>query len=140
MKYYVHILFILFALSSHCIKAEELLKTKTSWDGGEIAYPKGQIEITSKILRIEKNQVTQFHCHPVPTLGYVLHGSVEVELKNGKKITFEEGESAVEVMRTVHRGKAIDGPVEIVVFYAGSTRLPTTVFPEEDINNEYCKY
>jgi len=120
--------------------AEELLKSQTSWDGGAINYPKGQIEITSEILRIEENQVTQFHCHPVPTLGYVLQGKVEVEIKDGKKIVLTEGESAVEVMRTIHRGRAIDGPVEIVVFYAGSTTLPTTVLPENDINKEHCKF
>jgi quercetin dioxygenase-like cupin family protein len=138
MKYYIITLCSLFTLFPHGVTAEELLKTKTSWDGGEIYYPKGQIEITSKILRIEKNQVTKFHCHPVPTLGYVIRGSVEVETKNGNKIILREGESAVEVMRTIHRGRAINGPVEIIVFYAGSTTLPTTVFPENDSSKGHC--
>jgi len=138
MKFYILTWCSLFALLPNGVTAEEILKTQTSWDGGAIYYPKGQIEITSKILRIEKNQVTQFHCHPVPTFGYVLHGNVEVEIKNGKKIILREGESAVEVMRTIHRGRAINGPVEIIVFYAGSTTLPTTVLPENDVNKEHC--
>ena len=108
-----------------------LLKAQKSWDGGEIYYPQGQAEITSFILRIEEGQVPRFHCHPVPTMGYVLKGSVEVETKSGEKIIFREGESAVEVMRTVHRGRAIDGPVEIIVFYAGSTEMPNTVLSQE---------
>jgi len=140
VKIYILTWCFTFALLPYGATAEELLKSQTSWDGGAINYPKGQIEITSEILRIEENQVTQFHCHPVPTLGYVLQGKVEVEIKDGKKIVLTEGESAVEVMRTIHRGRAIDGPVEIVVFYAGSTTLPTTVLPENDINKEHCKF
>jgi len=120
------------------VTAEELLKAQTSWDGGEIYYPKGQVEITSKIVHIENNQTTQFYCHPVPTLGYVLHGNVEVGTKNGKKIILREGKSVVEVMRAIHRGRAINGPVEIIVFYVGSTTLPTTILPENDVNKKHC--
>jgi len=140
MKFYILTWCSLFALLPNGVTAEELLKTQTSWDGEAIHYPPGQIEITSEKLRIEENQVSQFHCHPVPTLGYILQGDVEVETKNGKKIILTKGESAVEVMRTIHRGRAINGPVEIIVFYAGSTNLPTTVLPENDINKEHCKF
>jgi hypothetical protein len=38
----------------------------------------------------------------------------------------------------VHRGKAIGGPVEIIVFYAGATDIPNTVFPENDQQHQYC--
>ena len=116
MKLYIPILFLLFALLPHLVSAEELLKTQTSWDGEGISYPQGQPKITSVKLRIEENQVTKFHCHPVPTLGIFLQGDVEVETINGKKIILKEGKSAVEVMRTIHRGRAINGPVEIIVF------------------------
>ncbi len=138
MKLFTLVLLSFFFMATPLVGAEELLKTQTSWDGGEIYYPKGQAEITSFKLRIEEGQIPKFHCHPVPTLGYVLKGSVEVETKSGKKVILKEGESAVEVMRTIHRGKAIDAPVEIIVFYAGSTSMPNTVIPEEDSSNEYC--
>lgn len=118
---------------------EILLQSQTSWDGGEIAYPQGQAEITSFILRIEEGQTPRFHCHPVPTFGYVLQGTVEIETKDGNKIVLTQGESAIEVMRTVHRGRAIDGPVEIVVFYAGAVGVPNTVFPEDEHSAEHCK-
>ena len=72
-------------------------------------------------------------------MGYILKGQVEVETKDGKKVILSEGESAVEVMRTLHRGRAIDGPVEIIVFYAGAKDFPTTVLPENDPNHEHCK-
>lgn len=123
---------------SQTLCAEQLLKSTSSWDGGRIAYPTGDAEITSERLSIKAGTTTPFHCHPVPTLGYILKGSVEVETKDGKKFLVKEGESVVEIMRTVHRGKAIDGAVEIIVFFTGSTSMPNTVFPENDPNNIYC--
>ena len=118
---------------------EVLLQSQTSWDGGKIAYPEGQAEITSFILRIEEGQTPRFHCHPVPTFGYVLKGTVEIETKDGNKTVLTQGESAIEVMRTVHRGRAVDGPVEIVVFYAGAVGVPNTVFPEDEHSEAHCR-
>jgi quercetin dioxygenase-like cupin family protein len=140
MKIYVLTCFLLFIVLPNWAVAEERLKTQTSWDGGVIYYPQGQAEITSVKLRIEENQVTKFHCHPVPTLGYILKGDLVIETKNGNKVTLKEGESLVEVMRTIHRGRAINGPVEIIVFYTGATTMPNTVLPENDLNREYCKF
>ena len=118
--------------------ADVLLETSSTWEGGKIIYPKGEPEITSVILTVDEGEVTPFHCHPVPTLGYILQGSLEVETKSGKKVRFNKGESVVEVMRTVHRGHAIDGPVEIVVFYVGEQSTPNTVLPENDPESMYC--
>ena len=120
------------------LQAEELLKTQSSWDGGEVSYPSGTPEITSVILTIEEGKTTPFHCHPIPTLGYILNGTVEVETQDGKKVILEKGQSAVEVMRTVHRGKALKDTVKILVFYAGSTDIPNTVLPEQDTEHLYC--
>lgn len=141
MRIYILTWFLLFMVFPHLAVAEKQLnKTQTSWDDGVIYYPQGQAEITSVKLRIEENQLTEFHCHPVPTFGYVLQGELVIETKNGKKITLKEGESVVEVMRTIHRGRAINGPVELIVFYAGSITIPNTVLPEHDIKKKYCKF
>jgi len=139
MKFYILAWFLLFALLPNLAIAEELLKTQTSWDGGEIYYPQGKAEITAHKLRIDKGHEIRFHCHPVPTMFYLLKGELEVETKEGKKMLIKEGESVVEVMRTVHRGHEINGPVEIIVFYAGSTSIPNTVLSEDDPDNKYCK-
>lgn len=95
------------------VNAEELLRTTTTWEGAEIVYPKGKAEITSIKLKIDEGQTTPFHCHPVPTLGYILKGQVEVETRSGKSVTLHEGESVVEVLRTLHRGKAIGGLLKL---------------------------
>jgi quercetin dioxygenase-like cupin family protein len=130
---------IVCALLVKTVTAEALLETQTSWDGGKLAYPQGPVQITSFILRLEEGDLPRFHCHPVPTMGYVLKGRIKVETKDGNSATFEAGQSVVEVMRTVHRGTAVDGPVEIIVFYAGSTDLPTTVFPDDEAAVRHCK-
>jgi quercetin dioxygenase-like cupin family protein len=136
----VFVLFVLFVLNVFIASAyaDVLLETSSTWAGGKIVYPKGEPEITSVILAIDEGEVTQFHCHPVPTLGYILKGSLEVETKSGKKARFNKGESVVEVMRTIHRGHAINGPVEIVVFYVGEQSTPNTVLPENDPEFVYC--
>lgn len=120
------------------VLSEQLLKTTKTWSGEDIVYPKGTAEISSHRLIIKSGQITPFHCHPVPTLGYILKGEVEVETKGGEKKRFKKGDSVVEVLRTVHRGKAINGPVEIVVFYVGESHVPNTVFPEDDKAHTYC--
>jgi len=118
--------------------AEEILKTQTSWDGGSITYPQGQAEITSHRLTISPKTDMPFHCHPVPTLGHILKGQLLVETLAGKTTLLKAGDSVVEVMKTVHRGKAIDADVEIVVFYAGATNLPDTVLNDSPQSKQYC--
>ena len=118
--------------------AADLLETETSWDGGPIAYPAGMAKVTSIILHLDQDEVTPWHCHPVPTMGYVLKGSIEVETREGKKTFLSGGESVVEVMKTLHRGKGGAGGVDVVVFYAGATGVPNTVLHEESASAEYC--
>ena len=120
------------------LQGEELLQTTMTWEGGEIVYPTGEPEITSVKLKVAAGETTKFHCHPVPTLGYMLKGVLEVETRDGKKVILKEGDSAVEVMRTVHRGTALEGPVEVIVFYAGEKSMPNTVLPEDDLGFKYC--
>lgn len=118
--------------------AEELLRSDKSWDGGDIYYPEGEAEITSAILRLDDGETTRFHCHPVPALGYILKGNIEIETMDGKKNLFKKGEAAIEVMKTLHKGTAIGGPVEIIAFYAGAKTVPITVYLEDEAADKYC--
>jgi quercetin dioxygenase-like cupin family protein len=89
-------------------------------------------------LRLEEGKEVPYHCHPVPTMGYVLKGSVEVETDKGDITVLHQGESAIEVMKTVHRGKAVNGPAEIVVFYAGAEGVPNTVMQDDEKAEDFC--
>lgn len=119
--------------------AEPLLQSTRSWDGGAIAYPDGNAEITAILLRLEEGAQPAFHCHPVPTMGYVLSGRAVIETADGKTHAIGPGEALVEVMDTVHRGRAVGGPAEIVVFYAGAEGVPVTVFPQDDSDGRHCR-
>jgi quercetin dioxygenase-like cupin family protein len=119
--------------------AELLLKSDKSWDGGDVSYPHGEAEITSIKISLEEGNNTKFHCHPVPTFGYILEGQLQVETKHNKTIVMNQGESLLEVMKTTHQGTAINGPVELVVFYAGAKGIPNTIFADDEMASEYCK-
>ncbi|MBT8139517.1 MAG: cupin domain-containing protein [Gammaproteobacteria bacterium] len=129
---------VLLVLGCASAVPNELLRTSKTWEGGEIVYPSGEPQVTSVKLSIAQGQTTAFHCHPVPTLGYILTGKVKVETPSGKHVILNKGESAVEVMRTLHRATALGGPVEIIVFYAGAKSIPNTVLPANDPEHHYC--
>ncbi len=126
------ILGCIIVLCSPAAVAEILLQSQTSWDGGDIYYPQGPAEIISKRLTLDPDKKAAFHCHPVPTFGYILKGTVKVETEDGKKVLLKEGDAVIEMMRTVHRELAVDGPAEIVVFYASAKGMPTTVLANAD--------
>ncbi len=122
------------------VSVERLLKSPTAWDGGAIEYPDGTPEITAYRIKIAKNKPLGFHCHPVPTMAYILSGVISVEKKGGETITFRQGDTLVEVMNSLHRGTALTPSVEIIVFYAGATHIPNTLFPEDQAFKEFCKH
>ena len=131
---------ILFIIGSASLNASaiELLRSTESWNGGAFHYPSGKAEITSVKIKLEKGQETPFHCHPVPTMGYVLKGKIEVITMNGDKAVLREGDAVVEAMSTLHKGRSLGGPAELVVFYAGDTNTLNTIFPEEGVESKYC--
>ena len=132
------ILTLVCSLAISAVNAQELLKTTKTWEGGEIEYHKVTAEVTSQRITLKEGATTPFHCNPVPTFAYIEKGHLEIETNNGKKVNFREGDSFVEVLRTVHRGIAIDGAVEIVVFYAGVTSTPNMVLADSDEAAKYC--
>ena len=120
------------------IKVKEILNTSTSWDGEPINYPEGKTHIISRIVELTQNSVIDFHCHPIPTFAYILEGVVEVSTKEGLNKEFSKGEAFAEVVNTWHKGKAIDGPLKILVFYAGSDKFPDTIKHNINDPNQRC--
>lgn len=96
-----------------------LLKTSTSWDGSAIEYPKGDAEISAMKISLAANESTPYHCHPVPTFGYILSGSIKVTKPDGSEIHFKQGDAVAEVMKHQHAGHDLGQGTEILVFYAG---------------------
>ena len=107
------------------------MKARTSWDGGAIAYPAGEPEITALKMSMRQDQESPFHCHPVPTFGYMLSGTLRVETDSGERKLLRAGDVVLEVMNTWHKGTAVEGPVEFIVFYAGAVDTPNTQFMDQ---------
>ena len=58
----------------------------------------------------------------------ILKGRLELYSKDGMTRAIEPGEALIEVVKTVHAGKALGSEdVDLVVFDAGSQGQPTTV-------------
>ncbi|MEM1112184.1 MAG: cupin domain-containing protein [Pseudomonadota bacterium] len=134
-----HALIACLVLLAPFVAAETLQQTTRSWDGGDLAYPEGDVEITAVRLTLSDGEWLPFHCHPVPTLGYILSGSVRVQTRSGQEAVFSAGDSVVEVMRTIHRGQGFGGGAEIVVFYAGARGLPVTIVEGAEGFDRHCK-
>jgi quercetin dioxygenase-like cupin family protein len=118
---------------SQTVKVTPLLKTTTSWNGAPIKYPQGQAEISSLLVEIAPGGETTWHEHPVPSFGYLLEGTVEVSLADGRKKVLKAGEALAEVIATAHNGRNIGKtPIKLVVFYAGAVDKQPLSVPRPD--------
>lgn len=120
-------------------KVSELMKTTKTWSGQDIKYPEGNPEITVVELNIDEGFNTGFHCHPVPSFGYILDGRLEVELADGTKKAFTKGQTFAEVVDSWHMGEAVGGPVHLIIVYTGNKGEPITILPKtDDLGTEKC--
>jgi quercetin dioxygenase-like cupin family protein len=114
--------------ASEVIKATPILKAQNSWDGKEIVYPEGKAEMTGVVIEMAPGAETGWHLHPVPSVGYVLEGELEVHFKNGDIKHLATGESAAEAVNVYHNGRNVgDVPVKLVIFYVGTPGIQLTV-------------
>ena len=111
------------------VTIKELVNSSKEWDGQSLpSYPVGQAEIKVLRIKIPSGVTLPWHYHPVINAAVILKGRLELYLKDGMTKAFGPGEALIEVVNTVHAGKAV-GPddVDLVVFYAGSKGKSTTV-------------
>ena len=107
--------------SSDTVKVTQLLKTTQSWNGAPLAYPQGQAEVTALLVEIAPGGETRWHEHPVPSFGYLLEGTLEISLRDGKKKLMKPGDALAEVIATAHNGRNVGTtPLKLIVFYAGA--------------------
>lgn len=111
---------------------EVLTQTTQSWNGAVLpAYPEGQPEVRLLRITVPAGYRLGTHLHPVINVGYMLSGTLTVVTESGDRNVLEAGDTIVEVVDTWHYGvNDGDEPVEILVFYAGTTELPITVQEE----------
>jgi quercetin dioxygenase-like cupin family protein len=119
-------------------KAETLLKTTQSWNGKPYThYSTAQPQLTTLKVTLAAHTALPWHYHPMPNALYVLSGTLTLhDRASGKTLVVHQGQAAAESVDDVHRGEAGDEPVVLLITYAGSAGVPTTV-PAKGEKAEY---
>ena len=114
------------------VKIESLANSTRQWDGALLPnYPQGQPEIKILRIKIPAGVTLPWHYHPVINAAVILDGTLELYLQNGSKKRYESGDTLIEVVNTLHSGKAIGNKdVHLIVFYAGEKGQQTTILNE----------
>ena len=114
------------------VKIERLANSTRQWDGALLPnYPQGQPEIKILKIKIPAGVTLPWHYHPVINAAVILDGTLELYLQNGSKKRYESGDTLIEVVNTLHSGKAVGSKdVHLIVFYAGEKGQQTTILNE----------
>jgi quercetin dioxygenase-like cupin family protein len=119
-------------------KREILLQTTESWNGKPYThYPTGQPQLTTIKLTIAPHTALPWHTHPFPNVVYVLSGTLTLHDKaSGKTQMVHQGQAVGESVDDVHRGESGDEPTVLLITYAGTPGVPTSV-PAKGEKPEY---
>lgn len=114
---------------NRAVKSKVVLIARTTADGRAIAYPvTTQPEVTVLTVELPPGAATGWHKHQVPVYAYLLAGTLNVELENGKTFSYQAGDAVVEVVGVYHNGiNRGSEPVRLVVVYTGVQGVPNTV-------------
>jgi quercetin dioxygenase-like cupin family protein len=113
------------------VHTETLLRTSSSWDGEPYkSYPPGQPELSMLKITLAPHTQLEWRFHPMPSAAYIVAGELTLERKrDGKNQRLTAGQAVSETVDTFHRGVAGSEPVVLIVFYAGSARMPLDQHP-----------
>src|SRR5512135_855775 len=110
------------------VRVTPLAKETTCWDGKPIVYPEGQAEMTALLVEIAPGAQTGWHCHLVPNFAYILEGTLELTLDDGRMKLLKAGDALSEVVNRSHNGRNVgSSPAKLVVFYTGAIGTPLSV-------------
>jgi quercetin dioxygenase-like cupin family protein len=117
---------------------ETLLQTTQSWNGEPYThYPTGQPKLTTLKVTIAPHTSLPWHSHPIPNAVYVLSGTLTLhDRASGKTLVVHQGQAVGESVDDVHRGEAGDEPAVLLITYAGTPGVPTSV-PAKGERAEY---
>jgi quercetin dioxygenase-like cupin family protein len=116
MKYKQFLIGGAFALASGSVLAdcapdapgactEMLLQSTVTWEGAPIKYLRTKTpELTIRTIQFAPGVHNAMHIHEAPVYIYVMSGSFEVNLLDGRYERWEAGQAFNEVMNTVHNG------------------------------------
>ncbi len=111
------------------IKLEPLLKTDSTSIGQKIQYPSfANAEVSIYKITIPAGTSTGWHFHTFPVFAFVEKGTLTVEVKGHKTLTFSQGQSFSEVINILHNGTN-HGTEDVVLFavFLGEKGKPLSV-------------
>jgi quercetin dioxygenase-like cupin family protein len=119
-------------------KREILLQTTESWNGKPYThYPTGQPQLTTLKVTIAPHTALPWHTHPVPNAVYVLSGTLKIhDRDSGKTLVIHQGQAVGESVDDVHRGESGNEPAVLLITYAGTPGVPTSI-PAKGEKPEY---
>ena len=108
---------------------EVLLKATKSWNGTPYThYPTGQPELTTIKVTLAPHTALPWHTHPFPNSVYVLSGTLTLrDRDDGKILVVHQGQAFGESVNVVHRGESGDQPTVLLITYAGTPGVPTSI-------------
>ncbi len=117
---------------------EILLQTDQSWNGKRYThYPTGQPQLTTLKVTLAPHTALPWHTHPFPNSVYVLSGTLTLHDKaSGRTLVVHAGQAVGESVDDVHRGEAGDQPAVLIITYAGTPGVPTSI-PAKGEKAEY---
>ncbi|MGD0648197.1 MAG: cupin domain-containing protein [Acidobacteriaceae bacterium] len=117
---------------------EVLLQTDKSWNGKPYThYPAGQVQLTTLKVTLAPHTALPWHTHPFPNVVYVLSGTLTLHDKaSGKTLVVHQGQAVGESVDDVHRGEAGDQPAVLIITYAGTPGVATSI-PAKGEKAEY---
>src|ERR1035437_697903 len=87
------------------VEIKIILKTDTTSIGQKILYPDFKNdEVTMAKVTIPPGKSTGWHKHVFPVFGYVIQGTLTVEIENRKPVQYPVNSSFSEVINTLHNG------------------------------------
>jgi quercetin dioxygenase-like cupin family protein len=108
---------------------EVLLSTTQAWNGKPYAhYPTGQVLLTTMKVTLAPHTALPWHTHPFPNSVYVLSGTLTLrDRDDGKSLIVHQGQAVGESVDVVHRGESGDEPTVLLITYAGTPGVPTSI-------------
>ena len=115
-----------------------LLSATQSWNGTPYAhYPAGQPQLTTIKVTLAPHTALPWHTHPFPNSVYVLSGTLTLrDRDDDKALVVHQGQAVAESVNVVHRGESGDEPTVLLITYAGTPGVPTSI-PAKGEQPEY---
>ena len=111
--------FVTITAAQQAPKVSPVVKATATASGQKLQYPQtDKPEIESVLIEIAPGGETGRHMHPVPTYGYVMEGTLTVEMDHGSPREYAAGSGFLESVNIWHNGKNLgQAPVKVLVVF-----------------------